>query len=66
MCICGQGDQRTDHLLFHCTKTYTQTDVLKQHIVKTGNWPASKQELKTKYRNLFSAFIELIDFELLK
>ena len=47
-CICGQGDQTTDHLLFHCTKTHTQRDVLKQHIVKTGNWPASKQELASR------------------
>ena len=64
-CICGQGDKTTDHLLFHCTKTHTQRDVLKQ-IIKKGNWPASKQELITKYRNFFSAFIESIDFELLQ
>jgi len=33
-CICGQGDQTTDHLLFHCTKTHVQRDVLKQQIIK--------------------------------
>jgi len=43
MCICGQGDQTMDHLLFHCTKTKTQREVLKQHIGQQGNWPASKQ-----------------------
>ena len=36
-CICGQGDQTTDHLLFHCTKTQTQREVLKPHTIKTGN-----------------------------
>ena len=34
--------------------------------IKKGNWPASKQELITKYRKLFSAFIESIDFDLLQ
>jgi hypothetical protein len=65
-CICGQGDQTTDHLLFYCKKTHTQREVLKQHIIKKGNWPASKQELVSKYRKLFSAFIESLDFELLQ
>ena len=64
-CICGQGDQTTDHLLNHCTMIHTQRGVLKQHILKKGNWPASKQELITNYRNSFIAFIECIDFELL-
>jgi hypothetical protein len=64
-CICGQGDQITDHLLNHCTMIHTQREVLKQCILKNGNWPASKQELITKYRNSFIAFIKSIDFELL-
>ena len=65
ICICGQDDQTMDHLLFHCTKTNAQREVLKQQISQQGNWPASKQELIHKYRNSFSAFIESIDFELL-
>ena len=65
-CICGQDVQTTDHLLFPCTNTHTQREVLKQHIIKTVNWPASKQELITKYRDLFCAFKESIDFELLQ
>jgi len=28
-CICGQGDQTTDHLLNHCTTIHTQREVLK-------------------------------------
>jgi len=55
-----------EHFLFHCTKTNTQREVLKQHISQQGNWPASKQELMSKYRNSFSAFIESIDFDLLQ
>jgi len=57
-------DQTTDHLLNHCTTIHTQREVLKQCILKNGNWPTCKQELITKYRNSFIAFIESIDFEL--
>jgi ribonuclease HI len=66
MCISGQGDQTMDHLLFHCTKTNAKREVLKQRISQQGNWPARKQELISKYQNVFSAFIESIDFELLQ
>ena len=64
-CICGQGDQTTDHLLNHCAVIHAQREVLKQNILKNGNWPASKQELITKYRESFITFIESIDFDLL-
>jgi hypothetical protein len=64
-CICGQGEQTTDHLLNHCTTIHTQREVIKQCILKNGNWLASKQELITKYRNSFIAFIKFIDIELL-
>jgi len=53
------------HLLNHCSMIHTQREVLKQNILKKGNWPASKQELITNCRNSFTAFIESIDFELL-
>ena len=34
-CICDKDDQTMDHLLFHCTKTSTQRDLLKIQIRKT-------------------------------
>jgi len=64
-CVCMHGDQTTDYLLNHCTLPQTQTEILKQNILKTGNWPASKQEQITKYRDSFINFIESIDFGLL-
>ena len=65
-CSCGQGDQTMDYLLFHCTRNSTQQELLKHQISKQRNWPESKQELISKYRKLFSAFIEYIDFELIQ
>jgi len=65
-CICDKDDQTMDHLLFHCTKTSTQRDLLKLQISKQKNWLASKVELITKHRKVFSEFIESIDFDLLQ
>ena len=65
-CICGPGEQTTDHLLFDCVMTHTQREVLQQNINKIGKWPTSKQELITKYRKPFCAFTDSIDFKLLQ
>jgi len=65
-CVCDKDDQTMDHLLFHCTKTSTQRDLLKLQLSKQKNWPASKVELITKHRKVFSEFIESIDFDLLQ
>jgi hypothetical protein len=43
--ICMQGDQTTDHLLNHWALLQTQRTIIKQNILKTGNWLASKQKL---------------------
>ena len=65
-CPRGQDDQTMNHLLFHCTRTSTQRELLKHQISKQRNWPASKQELISKHRKWFSAYIESINFELLQ
>jgi len=65
-CICDKDDQTMDHLLFHCTKTSTQRDLIKLQLSKQKNWPANKVELITKHRKVFSEFIESIDFDLLQ
>ena len=59
-------DQTMDHLLFHCIKTSAQRDLLKRHINKIMNLQDNKLELITKYRKVYSEFIESIDFDLLQ
>jgi len=65
-CICGKKDQTMDHPLFNCIKTREQRDLLKRRINKQMNLPDNKQELITKYRKVYSEFIESIDFEQLQ
>jgi hypothetical protein len=52
-----------DHILFHCANISAQTEVLQQQI---GTWPAIKEDLITKYKKEFCAFVESIDFDDLK
>jgi hypothetical protein len=65
-CICDKDNQTMGHLLFHCTKTSTQRDLIKLQLSKPENWPANKVELITKHRKVFSEFVESIDFDLLQ
>ena len=62
-CRCGNEYQSMGHILFHCSNISAQKEVLKQQI---GTWPASKEDLITKYKNEFCACIESIDFDVMK
>jgi hypothetical protein len=55
-----------DHLLFKCVKTREQRDLIKRRINKTINLQDNKKELITKYRKVYSEFIESIDFDQLQ
>ena len=64
-CVCEQGDQTTDHLIYNCPLLETQRRILREKVIKDGQWPAGKQELTSKHLEAFTAFIESIDFECL-
>jgi hypothetical protein len=60
---CGNDYQSMDHILFHCEEINAQRILLK---LQMGTWPASKEDLITKYKKEFFVFIESIDFDKLK
>jgi len=62
-CACGQGDQKIDHLLYHCPLLETKRQTMKKKAVNAGHWPASKQDLITKHRDSFLIFVESIDYD---
>ena len=64
-CVCKQGDQTVNHLLYQCKLLAKQRGTLKKNIVHPGHWPISKHELITKFRKPFITFIESTDFDLL-
>jgi len=38
-CPCNNGDQTIDHLLYQCTLLHTPRELLRNRVLKTGNWP---------------------------
>jgi hypothetical protein len=64
-CICGKEDQTMDHLLCNCIKTRQRRVILKRRINKPINLQDNK-ELTTKYRKVYSEFIETTDFDQLQ
>ena len=64
--VCNKGDQTMDHILFQCVETRKQRDLIKLHLRTQKEWPTNKLELITKHRNVFSEYIESIDFDSLQ
>jgi ribonuclease HI len=56
-CVCKHGDHTVDHVMYHCSLLQKQRDIMKQNILKTGNWPASERELMTIHRDCFITFV---------
>jgi hypothetical protein len=62
-CKYGNEYKSMDHILFHCEEINSQRKLLKLQI---RTWPASKEDLISKYKKEFFVFIESIDFDNLK
>jgi len=65
-CPCGNGDQTIDHLHYQCSILHTQIEILKRSVLKSGNWPAHKHVLISKYPNSFLLFKKSKNFNLLQ
>jgi hypothetical protein len=62
-CPCNKGNQTVDHLLNQCTLLKTQRELLRNNILKSGNWPVSEEELITKHLKSFLTFIKSIGID---
>jgi hypothetical protein len=47
-CPCKQGIQTVDHLIFQCKRLKNEREILKNNLLKAGNWPVSKSELTNR------------------
>ena len=61
-CICQQGEQTIDHLIYDCNLLEAQRGILRKNI-KNGQWPADKHELITNHLEPLLTYIESIDFD---
>jgi hypothetical protein len=62
-CICTEGDQTVDHLIYDSGKLEKEREKLIAHISREDNWPVQKSVLVHKYLQQFSQFTNSIDFE---
>ena len=56
-CLCNEGQQTSDHIIFECNIVEVQRSALiKQITVSGGSWPPKKEELITKYLKAFLTY----------
>jgi hypothetical protein len=58
-CPCKQGIQIVDHLIFQCKRLKNEREILKNSVLKAGNWAVSKSELTN--RDLLKQFIRYVN-----
>jgi len=63
MCPCKTGEQTTDHILYDCELVKQERDKLKAEILRSENWPVSKDTLINKYTKIFETFMDSIPLE---
>jgi hypothetical protein len=63
MCPCKTGDQTTDHILYDCDLVKQERNKLKVEILRSENWPVSKDALINKYTKICSKFVDSIPLE---
>jgi hypothetical protein len=61
-CVCNQGDQTVDHLIYDCIPLEEKRRQLKKEVTNSRQWEISKQELINKHIQTFLNYIESIEF----
>jgi hypothetical protein len=54
MCSSKSGEQTVDHILFDCKPLDQERDRLKAAVLRSENWPVSKNKLINKYNKNFN------------
>jgi hypothetical protein len=66
MCLCKIGEQTTDHILYDCELVKQERDKLKAEILRSENWPVTKDTPINKYAKIFKKFVDSIPLEKLQ
>jgi len=66
MCFCKRGEQKIDHILFHCELVEQERDRLNAAVLRSENWPVSKDILINKYSKNFKKFKGSLSFDKLQ
>jgi hypothetical protein len=60
-CPCKHCIQSVDHLIFQCKRLKNERVVLKNSVLKAGNWPVSKSELTNMNSKQFIRYVNSIE-----
>ena len=62
-CPCKHSIQPVDHLIFQCKRLKKESEILKNSVLRVGNWPVSKSELMNKNLKQLISYINSMDLE---
>ena len=62
MCLCKNGEQTIDRILFDCELVEKEGVKLKVSLLRLENWPVNKEVLINKYGKDFKEFADSISF----
>ena len=62
-CPCKRGTQTVDRLVFQCKRLKNESEILKNSVLKVGNWPVGKSELTNKNLKQLISYINSMDLE---
>jgi len=60
MCSCDDGEQSVDHILYKCKLLEHEKNRLKEAVIRSENWPVSKDKLRIKFYKYFKEFVNSI------
>ena len=63
MCSCKRGEQTIDHILFNSELVEQERDILKAAVLRSENWPVSKDILMNKYCKNLKKFTDSISLD---
>jgi len=62
MCYCKSGEQTVDHMSYDCKLLEQERDSLKAAVLRTENWPVSKNKLINKFNKNLKIFTNNMPF----
>jgi len=62
-CPCKHGTQTVDHLIFQCKRLKNERQILKNSVLKVGNWPVSKPGITNRNLKQLNRYINSMDLE---
>jgi uncharacterized protein YcgI (DUF1989 family) len=63
ICSCKTGEQTVDHVIYDCKIFDEERDRLKAAVMRTYNWPISKNNLIKNFYKDFAKFTNIINFD---